>query len=73
MRLFGKPDNTINRFDRAQWLSCPFDMAFQQVTASGVPERTFAAPPRGTTYEATRRGSFFVAAPRGTTYEPGQN
>lgn len=28
MRLFGKVDGTVSRFDRAQWLSQPFDLAF---------------------------------------------
>jgi len=28
MRIFGKVDNTIDRFDRAQWLTPPFDLAF---------------------------------------------
>jgi hypothetical protein len=28
MRLFGKVDGTIDRFDRAGWLTPPFDMAF---------------------------------------------
>lgn len=27
MRLFGKVDGAINRFDRAMWLTCPFDLA----------------------------------------------
>lgn len=30
MRLFGKIDNAINRFDRAWLLSIPFDLAFTQ-------------------------------------------
>lgn len=28
MRLFGKVDGHINRFDRAGWLTTPFDLAF---------------------------------------------
>lgn len=28
MRLFGKVDGQINRFDRAQYLTGPFDLAF---------------------------------------------
>lgn len=28
MRLFGKVDGTIDRYDRADWLSMPFDLAF---------------------------------------------
>jgi len=27
MRLFGKVDGTIDRFDRAGWLTWPFDMS----------------------------------------------
>lgn len=29
MRLFGKVDSSIDRFDRAEWLTAPFDLAFQ--------------------------------------------
>lgn len=29
MRLFGKVDGTIDRYDRAEWLSLPFDLAFK--------------------------------------------
>lgn len=38
MRLFGKVDNTVDRFDRAQWLTPPFDLAFSAVTrtAGGI-------------------------------------
>lgn len=32
MRLFGKVDSQINRFDRAQYLTGPFDMAFELTT-----------------------------------------
>ena len=28
MRLFSLPDGTIDRKDRAQWLTVPFDLAF---------------------------------------------
>lgn len=27
MRLFGKVDGAINRYDRAAWLTVPFDLA----------------------------------------------
>lgn len=29
MRLFGKVDGGVNRFDRAEWLTPPFDIAFK--------------------------------------------
>lgn len=29
MRLFGKIDGAINRYDRAEWLTLPFDLAFE--------------------------------------------
>ena len=28
MRLFGKVDGSINRFDRADWLTMPFDLSW---------------------------------------------
>lgn len=31
MRLFGKVDGVIDRFDRAEWLTMPFDLAFAEV------------------------------------------
>jgi hypothetical protein len=67
MRLFGKLDTAINRFDRAQYLTAPFDGAFAAPVAA-LPERTFAAPPRGTTFDARFRGTTFSAAPRGTCF-----
>lgn len=30
MRLFGIVDGSVDRYDRAQWLTIPFDLAFQQ-------------------------------------------
>lgn len=32
MRLFGVVDSTINRLDRAEWLTPPFDLAFAEPT-----------------------------------------
>ena len=32
MRLFGKVDGSVDRYDRAGWLSCPFDLAFLVAT-----------------------------------------
>ena len=68
MRLFGKINAAIDRFDRAQWMSAPFDLAWG-VAPAGVPEQTFAAPPRGTVFEPIRRGTIFGAPPRGTTFD----
>lgn len=68
MRLFGKIDTAISRFDRAQWMSAPFDLAWSAAPA-GVPEQTFAAPPRGTVFDPIWRGTIFDAPPRGTTFE----
>ncbi len=71
MRLFGKIDGSVNRFDRAQWLTCPFDRALVAPVA-GAPERVFAAPPRGTTFEPLPRGAVFAAAPRGPVFDLGE-
>ena len=32
MRLFGKVNGTIDRFDRAQWMTPPFDLALASIT-----------------------------------------
>ena len=72
MRLFGKIDGSINRFDRAQWLTSPFDLAFLAPVV-GAPERVFAAPPRGTTFEPLHRGTNFAAPPRGGSFTPGES
>lgn len=37
MRLFGKVDSQINRFDRAAWLTPPFDGSFPAPPAAGAP------------------------------------
>ena len=66
MRLFGKPGGTRPQL-RAALLTCPFDGAFAAPVAA-LPERTFVAPPRGTTFEALLRGTIFSAAPRGTCF-----
>lgn len=34
MRLFGKVDGNIDRHDRAEWLSLPFDLAWLNSIAS---------------------------------------
>jgi hypothetical protein len=50
MRLFGRLDGTIDRYDRADWLTPPFDLAFstrfvtpsvirREQTADGTPLR----------------------------------
>jgi hypothetical protein len=40
MRLFGKIDGKIDRFDRAGWLTMPFDLAFSmRFTAPAVIRR----------------------------------
>lgn len=70
MRLFGKIDGSVNRFDRAQWLTSPFDLAFV-APAVGTPERVFATPPRGAIFEPLRRGAVFAAPPRGEVFDPG--
>jgi len=36
MRLFGKVDGTIDRFDRAGWLTLPFDLAFAAAVVPAV-------------------------------------
>ncbi len=35
MRLFALPDGVIDRKDRAQWLTQPFDLAYAQPAAVG--------------------------------------
>ncbi len=72
MRLFGKIDHALNRFDRAQWLTCPFDLAFAAPMAA-IPRRTFPGPPRGTTFDPLHRGTNFVAPPRGGMFQPREN
>ena len=41
MRLFGKVDNTVDRYDRAEWITPPFDSTFRvrvvRPTAIGRP------------------------------------
>lgn len=43
MRLFALPDGLVNRFDRAQWMTPPFDLAwftsspFAMLSWSSVP------------------------------------
>ena len=36
MRLFGKVNGTIDRFDRAGWLTRPFDGAFRSTATGGL-------------------------------------
>jgi hypothetical protein len=43
MRLFGKVDGTVDRFDRAEWLTPPFDLAFSTAVAIAGPFRAIAA------------------------------
>lgn len=38
MRLFGKVDHAINRYDRAVWLSGLFDLAFAAVVPNPTPD-----------------------------------
>lgn len=33
MRLFGKRDGAVDRLDRAEWLTPPFDLAFSAAAA----------------------------------------
>jgi len=72
MRLFGKIDSAINRFDRSQWLTAPFDLALAAPVAA-LPELTFAAAPRGAVFHPARRGTTFSAPPRGTTFQANRN
>lgn len=37
MRLFGKLADGISRFDRAEWLTLPFDQAFHYIFAAWNP------------------------------------
>lgn len=46
MRLFGKVDGVVNRYDRAEWLSIPFDLAFASVAPPSV-----VITPTGRTYD----------------------
>jgi hypothetical protein len=66
MRLIGHPGGTRAQL-RAALMTLPFDGAFAAPVAA-LPERTFAAPPRGTTFEVRLRGTNFSAAPRWTCF-----
>lgn len=46
MKLFALPDATIDRNDRAQWLTMPFDLAFGGVLPSHVGPVTVQAKAR---------------------------
>lgn len=35
MRLVHAPDGTVDRYDRAVWLTLPFDLAFTSVLVTG--------------------------------------
>lgn len=37
MRLFGKVDGTIDRFERASWLTMPFDLELGEASTSTGP------------------------------------
>lgn len=57
MRLFGKVDGAIDRFDRAEWLSMPFDLAWEAPVAtvdlhafSGVAQVYLSGFQKGQTY-----------------------
>jgi hypothetical protein len=65
MRLFGKVNSAIDRFDRAGWLTAPFDRAF---VVEG-PSECFTAAPRGAVFRAESRGTVFDGPPRGTVFE----
>ena len=69
MRLFGKPGGTRGQL-RAALLTIPFDLALL-APVPAVPERVFAAPPRGTTFDPLARGTNFAAPPRGTAFGSG--
>lgn len=42
MRLFGKVDGAIDRYDRAGWLTMPFDKAF--ISIAQTPSRRIYIP-----------------------------
>lgn len=56
MRLFGKVDGTIDRLDRAAWLTTIFDLAFG------------GAPIQGTRYPDPSRSTIRVLADEPGTY-----
>jgi hypothetical protein len=37
VKLFALPDGVVDRKDRAQWLSCPFDLAFSTAVETPKP------------------------------------
>lgn len=65
MRLFGNITSTINRFDRAVWLTVPFDLPF---LVEG-PSECFTAARRGNVFHSEPRGTVFDAPPRGTVFD----
>jgi len=60
MRLFGKVDGVVDRFDRAGWLSLPFDLAW--TTASYNPYTMTASVDDGLGMAAVVTGSLGLAA-----------
>lgn len=66
MRLFGKVNSSIDRFDHAGWLSCPFDLDIS--VEQTPPGEVFTAQPRGIVFAAPKRGVVFSAIPRGIVF-----
>lgn len=59
MLLFGVPDGNVDRFDRAAWLTGPFDLACSVTTLVAGPYRVVAA------------GTFSSGAVVGDTFRAG--
>lgn len=43
MKLFSLPDGTVNRLERAQWLTLPFDLAAGEPSVPPAPGITIVA------------------------------
>jgi hypothetical protein len=53
MKLVATPDNTVDRHDRAIWLTIPFDLAWLVATPVATPAcRTYTPPAEDRTHTA---------------------
>ena len=53
MKLFSLPDGVVDRFDRAQWITQPFDLTFGMMIGSSAPGNRTIRSTRFRLYQAT--------------------
>lgn len=70
MRLFGKVDGSIDRYDRAEWLTGPFDLAFA-AGAAPVPGPYRVAAAQVYSSGATAGQCFSIGAAAGEVFSAG--